>query len=58
MLPPRMKPRFLTAFLCLASLAILAGATLQGIFRIAVLVFLAGLAVKLWIAVLKERSED
>jgi len=45
-----MKPRLLTAMLSYAALAGLAGFTLDGMFRIAVLIFLAGLAVKTLIA--------
>ncbi|MCL5744155.1 MAG: hypothetical protein M1541_09560 [Acidobacteria bacterium] len=51
-----MKPRLLTALLSLAVLALLAAATLEGTFRIAVWIFLGGLAVKTWIATLKEKA--
>jgi hypothetical protein len=45
-----MKPRFLTAMACYAVLALLAACTLERIPRTIVLLFLAGLAVKTWIA--------
>ena len=45
-----MKPRFLHALLAYAALALLAGFTLDGLFRIAVWIFLAGLAAKTAIA--------
>ncbi len=40
-----------------AALAVLAGVTLTGVIRIATLVFLGGLALKTWIAVLKDRVD-
>jgi hypothetical protein len=46
-----MKPRLIAAMSCYALLALLAAVTLDGMFRVAVWVFLAGLAVKTWIAV-------
>ncbi len=52
-----MKRRFLYAMLTYAGLAILAGLTLDGVIRIATLVFLSGLALKTYIAVLKDRSD-
>jgi hypothetical protein len=45
-----MKPRLLIAMLCYAVLAVLAGLTLQGLFRAAVWVFLGGLVLRTWIA--------
>lgn len=48
-----MKPRLVTAMLAFGLLALLAALTLEGVFRIAVWVFLAGLAVKTWIASLR-----
>ena len=46
-----------TALLAYAVLAALAGVTLDGVWRAAVWVLLAGLAVKSWIAVAKRGSE-
>ena len=45
------------ALLAYLALAVLAGLTLEGVWRAAVWVFLAGLAVKSWIAVVKRRRE-
>lgn len=45
-----MKPRLIAAMSCYAVLALLAAVTLDGVFRAAVWVLLAGLAVKTWIA--------
>jgi hypothetical protein len=45
-----MKNRYAAAMGAYAALAALAGFTLDGIFRLAVWIFLAGLAVKTWIA--------
>lgn len=45
-----MKLRLVAAMFCFAALALLAGVTLDGVFRIAVWIFLGGLAVKTWIA--------
>lgn len=42
--------RFLAAIVAYAVLAALAGWTLDGVFRVAVWVFLGGLAVKTWAA--------
>jgi hypothetical protein len=39
-----------TALVTFAALALLAAVTLDGLFRVAVWIFLAGLAVKTWIA--------
>lgn len=47
-----------TALLAYAVLALLAGLTLDGVWRAAVWVLLAGLAVKTWIAVVKRRREE
>ncbi|MCS7314599.1 MAG: hypothetical protein RMI94_02145 [Bryobacterales bacterium] len=50
-LPPQAsRSRFLTALAAYLVLAALAGWTLDGMFRWAVWVFLAGLAVKTWAA--------
>jgi len=49
-----MKPRFLAAMLSYGALAVLAAATLSGLFRIAVWIFLAGLALKTWIAAVRK----
>jgi len=49
-----MKPRYLAAMLSYGALAVLAAATLSGLFRIAVWIFLAGLALKTWIAAVRE----
>lgn len=43
------------ALLCYAALALLAGLTLEHLFRTAVWLFLAALAVKTWIAAKRER---
>jgi hypothetical protein len=51
-----MKPRLVAAMSCYAVLALLAAFTLSGVFRLAVWVFLAGLAVKTWIAVAAARE--
>ena len=45
-----MKGRFIAAMACYGVLALLAAFTLDGVFRIAVWILLAGLAVKTWIA--------
>jgi len=45
-----MRPRLVTALVTFAALALLAAVTLDGLFRVAVWIFLAGLAVKTWIA--------
>ena len=45
-----MKNRFITALACYGVLALLTAFTLDGKFRMAVLVLLGGLAVKTWIA--------
>jgi len=45
-----MKARFIAALACYGVLALLAAFTLDGVFRIGVWIFLAGLGVKTWIA--------
>jgi hypothetical protein len=50
-----MNRRFLYAMLTYVALAILATFTLDGIVRIATLVFLGGIALKTYLAVLKDR---
>ena len=45
-----MTLRLVTAMLTFGALALLAAVTLDGLFRLAVWIFLAGLAVKTWIA--------
>lgn len=45
-----MKPRLMIAMACYTVLAVLAATTLDGVFRAAVGVLLAGLALKTWIA--------
>ena len=54
---PKMKHRFRNAMLTYAVLALLAGFTLDGGLRIATLIFLAGIALKTYIAVLKDRLD-
>ena len=51
------KKRFLLALACYAVLAVLAGVTMEGPFRVAVWVFLGGLAVKTWLATLRRDEE-
>ena len=48
-----MNIKFLSAMAVYAVLALLAGVTLTGAMRIAVWIFLAGLAVKTWLATLQ-----
>ncbi len=48
-----MNTKFLSALAVYAILALLAGVTLTGTMRIAVWIFLAGLAVKTWLATLQ-----
>ncbi len=52
-----MKPRLVTAISAYAVLAVLAGFTLEGMFRWVVWIFLGGLAVKTWIAMLAHKSD-
>jgi len=47
-------PKFHTALACYAGIALLAGLTLDGNLRLVVWIFLGGLAVKTWIATLRE----
>jgi hypothetical protein len=49
--------RFYLAILAYAALAVLAGFTLDGSFRLVVWVFLGGLALKTWLVILRERQE-
>jgi len=49
--------RFIAAQCFYVALAILAGFTLDGTIRIATWVFLGGIALKTWLAVLKRRQE-
>ncbi|MCW5979492.1 MAG: hypothetical protein KIT09_15550 [Bryobacteraceae bacterium] len=49
--------RLKIALLCFALFALIALVTLTGPFRLVVWIFLAGLAVKSWIAYLRERAE-
>jgi hypothetical protein len=51
-----MNIRFIVALACYTALALLSAATLDGVFRIGVLVVLSGLAVKTWIA--QSRQQD
>ena len=54
---PRTKEpglKFHTALACYAAIALLAGFTLDGNFRLVVWIFLAGLVVRTWIATLKK----
>jgi hypothetical protein len=51
-----MKPSLRVALLCYAALALLAGLTLEGVWRLGVWVFLAGLAVKSWLATARGRE--
>ena len=51
-----MKPGFWFAMAAYGALALLAAFTLESLFRNAVWVLLAGLAVKTWIARLRERQ--
>jgi predicted membrane channel-forming protein YqfA (hemolysin III family) len=50
--------RFYMAMGCYAVLALLAAFTLSGPFRIAVWVFLGGLAVKTWLVTLRRDEDD
>lgn len=53
-----MEKRFVPAICTFAILGILAFTTLQGSFRLATLIFLGGLALKTWIALLRHRQEQ
>jgi hypothetical protein len=52
-----MNRRFTAAMATYAVLAILAGFTLDGDFRLVVWIFLGGIALKTWIVVLKSRQD-
>jgi hypothetical protein len=52
------RKKLYLAFICYAILGALAGFTLDGPFRLAVWIFLGGLAVKTWIAALRHEEED
>ncbi|HEV8148472.1 MAG TPA: hypothetical protein VGP79_18910 [Bryobacteraceae bacterium] len=52
-----MNQRFAAAMATYAGIAILAGFTLDGEFRLAVWIFLGGIALKTWIDVLKRRQD-
>lgn len=52
-----MKPRLVTAMCAYAVLAALAAVTLEGMFRVMVWIFLGGLAVKTWIAMIVNRAD-
>jgi hypothetical protein len=49
--------RFVAAMSCYAILALLAGLTLDGNLRIATWIFLGGIALRTWLAVLKNRAD-
>jgi hypothetical protein len=49
--------RFIAAMACYTTLAVLAGFTLEGRIRLAVWVFLGGIAIKTVLAVLKRRLD-
>ena len=53
-----MHTRFYLALACYAMLAMLAAFTLEGPFRVAVWVFLGGLAVKTWLVTLRKTEEQ
>ncbi len=53
-----MNNRFYLAMGFYALLAVLAVFTLEGKFRLAILVFLAGLAVKTWLVILRKDEEE
>jgi diacylglycerol kinase len=53
-----MKLRLIAALASYAMLALLAALTLQGKFRIAVWILLAGLACKTWIAAKMQKHSD
>jgi len=52
-----MNRRFAAAMSAYALLAVLAGVTLEGDFRLGVWIFLGGIAVKTWIAVLRKHLD-
>ena len=47
-------PKFYTAMLCYAAIAVLATVTLDGNFRLVVWIFLAGLAIKTYVHTLRK----
>jgi hypothetical protein len=49
--------KFVAAMMCYAMLALLAGFTLTGDWRIATWIFLGGMALKTYLAVLKRRQD-
>jgi hypothetical protein len=51
---PKSKRRYMAGMLIYGVLAVLAGVTLDGNIRLATWIFLGGLALKTWLAVLKE----
>ena len=53
-----MNSRFYLALGCYAVLALLAAVTLEGPFRLAIWVFLGGLAVKTWLVTLREKENE
>jgi len=54
---PEMQRRFRTALAIYSVLAVLSGVTLEGVIRNATWLFLGGLALKSWIAVLRDRVD-
>ena len=52
------RTKFYIALGCYAALAALAAVTLDGPFRLAVWIFLAGLAVKTWLARLRHDQDE
>jgi hypothetical protein len=54
--PSKSSRRYVAGMVIYGGLAVLAGLTLDGAIRIATWIFLAGLALKTWIAALKDRS--
>ena len=52
-----MNRRFAATLAVYAILGILASLTLDGEFRIGTLIFLGGIALKTWLAVLKQRQD-
>jgi len=49
--------KFVAAMSCYAMLAVLAGFTLDGNLRLATWIFLGGIALKTWLAVLQRRQQ-
>lgn len=52
-----MNNRFYVALACYVALALLAAATLEGPFRLAIWIFLGGLAFKTWLVTAREKQE-